>query len=48
MTRPDKSRLGESNPGPTHYERVRCTTVADGWCGLTLAYARQSGAGDGR
>lgn len=33
---------------PTQYERVRCTTVADGSCGLTLGYARQSGAGDGQ
>jgi hypothetical protein len=24
-------------PGPTHYDRVRCTTVADGWCGLSWA-----------
>jgi hypothetical protein len=23
MTRPDKSRLGESNPGPTHYEGIQ-------------------------
>jgi hypothetical protein len=36
------------NGRATRYERVRCMTVADDWCGLTLGYARQSGAGDGR
>jgi hypothetical protein len=42
------SRLGESNPGPTHYERVTHTMVAGGWCRLTLGYARPSWAVDGR
>jgi hypothetical protein len=43
-----RSRLAESNPGPTHDERVQWTTVADGWCRLTLGYSCQSVAGDGR
>jgi hypothetical protein len=41
------SRLRESNPRPTHYERVQTTTVADGWCLRALGYSFQSVAGDG-
>jgi hypothetical protein len=32
----------------THYERVRWTTVADGWCRLTVGSSLQSLAGGSR
>jgi hypothetical protein len=41
------SRLGESNPRPTHYERGPEDEVADGWCLRALGYSFQSVAGDG-
>ena len=42
------SRLGDSNPGPTHYERVQCEMVADDRSHLGLDAASLSTAGNGR
>jgi hypothetical protein len=36
LAKRSQSRLGESNPGPTHYERVQRSTVRDGCCPLAL------------
>ena len=34
-----QSRLGESNPRPTHYERVQWFTAHNGWFKRTVAEA---------
>ena len=42
-----RSRLGESNPRPTHYERVECEMVVDGQSGPVLDPASESTASEG-